>query len=189
MKRRACILPGELDGRDFRGDLDIAIDARGTWLYNDSPIEREYMVRLFADMLKRDANGDYWLVSETEMGRIQVADAPLLAVDFIVTGSGEEQRLNFVTNTEQLITATIESPLMMKPSPVSGEIMPYLVCSDAIEAKLTRAAYYAMVELAVTREPANPHDDPHAEADFGVWSAGEFFPLIFPVGAHDVSDA
>ncbi|HEY9164374.1 MAG TPA: DUF1285 domain-containing protein, partial [Magnetovibrio sp.] len=77
-------LPIELDGRAYRGDLDIRIDACGVWHYNHSPIDRKQLMCLFASMLARDGQGRYWLVTPTELGRIEVEDAPLLAVDIHV---------------------------------------------------------------------------------------------------------
>lgn len=183
--RRGCCmdkgtgtLPIELDGRDFRGDLDIRIDASGTWHYNHSPIERKAMVCLFASMLAKDAQGRYWLVTPTELGRIEVEDAPLLAVDLHVTGCGQAQTVHLATNVDQIITVTPQTPIVMKPSPTSGAMTPYVINEDGIEAKLTRAVYYSLVEVGMVQENSS-------DGLFGVWSSGSFFPL----GAIFDSDA
>lgn len=163
-------LPVELDGRDFRGDLNIRIDACGTWHYNHSPIDRKSMVCLFASMLAKDAQGRYWLVTPTELGRIDVEDAPLLAVDLYVTGSGEAQLIHLATNADQIITISAQTPIVIKASPASGALTPYVVNENGIEAKLTRAVYYSLVEVGTVQDNA-------PDGLFGVWSGGNFFPL------------
>ena len=59
---------------------DIRILKDGTWLYNGTPIGRKNLVRLFSSVLKIDENGDYWLITPAERGRIDVDDVPFLAV-------------------------------------------------------------------------------------------------------------
>lgn len=166
MDALACMLPVALEGRDFRGDLDIRVDGGGDWHYNHSPIKRHAMVCLFASMLVRDDQGQYWLVTPTELGRIQVEDAPLLVVNLYTSGAGEKQTLNLCTNVDQLITVSAATPLVMKPSPINGEMAPYVTDAQSIEAKITRAAYYSLVELATVQN-----------GELGVWSDGVFFPL------------
>jgi hypothetical protein len=166
----ADALPVELDGRDFRGDLNIRIDAAGTWHYNHSPIERKEMVCLFASMLAKDTQGRYWLVTPTELGRIDVEDAPLLAVDLYVTGRGQAQIVHLATNVDQIITVTSQTPIIMKASPANGAMTPYIINEDGIEAKLTRAVYYSLVEVGAVQENS-------LDGLFGVWSSGSFFPL------------
>jgi len=171
MEPLAGEMPVELDGRAFRGDLDIRIDAHGGWHYNQSPIGRKAMVCLFASMLVRDKQLHYWLVTPTELGRIEVDDAPLIAVDLFITGEGEDQDVSFCTNIDQLISVTAKTPLVMKPSPVSGEMAPYITNADGIEAKLTRQVYYSLVEAGVVQTNAQGEDV------LGIWSDNAFFPL------------
>jgi hypothetical protein len=54
------------------GDFGIRIARDGTWYYNNSPIGRLPLVKLFATVLKRDETGHYWLVTPAERGRIAV---------------------------------------------------------------------------------------------------------------------
>lgn len=163
--------PVELDGRAFRGDLDIRIDAQGGWHYNQSLIERKAVVCLFASMLVRDKQLHYWLVTPTELGRIEVDDAPLIAIDLFITGDGTDQDVSFCTNIDQLISVTAKTPLVMKPSPVSGQMAPYVTNANGIEAKLTRQVYYSLVEAGVVQT------NPQGEEVLGIWSDNTFFPL------------
>src|SRR5512134_229339 len=85
-------LPPEAPGgRIEHATLNIRIDRDGVWYYGGSPINRKSLVCLFASVLTRDASGDYWLVTPREMGRIDVEDAPFIAVELFAAGSGREQ--------------------------------------------------------------------------------------------------
>jgi len=59
----------------------------GTWYYQGSPINRSSLVRLFSTILRRDEDGCFYLVTPVEKWRIQVEEAPFIAVSF-ETGSG-----------------------------------------------------------------------------------------------------
>src|SRR4051794_26233004 len=77
------------------GDLEMRIARDGTWFYRGSPIGRLPLVKLFASVLRREADGRYWLVTPAERGRIEVEDVPFLAVEVTVEGEGRDQRLIF----------------------------------------------------------------------------------------------
>ena len=77
----------------------------GTWYYRGSPIARKPLVKLFASVLKRDAQGDYWLITPVERGRIEVEDAPFTAVELATAGSGPEQVLSFRSNLDEWVEA------------------------------------------------------------------------------------
>ena len=57
------------------GDFDMRIARDGTWFYRGSPIGRKPLVKLFSTVLRRE-NGEFWLVTPVERGRILVDDAP-----------------------------------------------------------------------------------------------------------------
>jgi hypothetical protein len=151
------------------GDLDMRIARNGSWHYRGSPIGRIPLVKLFASVLRREADGSYWLVTPAERGRITVEDAPFLAVALSVEGEGREQRLIFRTNLDEIVTAGAEHPLSVETA-AGGEPAPYILVRDALEAKLTRAVFYELVEYGVAERSGNG-------AEFGVWSTGVFFRL------------
>ena len=51
------------------------------WWHEGSPIRRIELVKLFATVLRREADGSYWLVTPVERGRIAVEDVPFVAVE------------------------------------------------------------------------------------------------------------
>lgn len=159
------------------GDFDIRITADGVWHYRGSPIGRIALVRLFASVLKRDEQGQFWLETPAERGRIQVDDAPFVAVELQVEGAGREQRLRFRTNIDETVTADAQHPIVLRRDPRAatgddGETgRPYLRLRDGIEALIARPVYYALVELADEQLIAGRPQP-------GVWSCGTFFPLV-----------
>lgn len=158
---------------DFCGDFDIRIAADGTWLYRGSPIARMALVRLFASVLKRDVAGDYWLETPAERGRIQVDDAPFVAVELDVEGVGRAQRLHFRTNIDDKVTADRQHPIHVRGAggPDDDTGRPYIRLRDGIEALIARPVFYALVDLA-EEQPVD------GRPQIGVWSNGSFFPLV-----------
>lgn len=55
--------PGRRAPREC-GDLPFLIKRDGTWLYRGSPIGRRELVCLFSSVLKREADGSFWLETD-----------------------------------------------------------------------------------------------------------------------------
>jgi hypothetical protein len=154
------------------GDLDMRIARDGTWLYRGSPIGRLPLVKLFASVLRREADGRYWLVTPAERGRVEVDDVPFLAVTVTVEGEGRDQQLIFRTNLDEFVTAGPDNPLRVETA-ASGEPAPYILVRDGLEARLARPVFYELVELGT--------EELIGEAtQFGLWSRGTFFRLGEP---------
>lgn len=157
------------------GDFEIRIDRRGTWHYRNSPIGRKELVCLFASVLTREADGSYWLVTPVERGRIEVEDAPFLAVemwwrDCDCGTARPRQCLSFRTNLDEIIPADAEHPIRVRLDPATREPHPYILVRPGLEAKLTRAVFYELVALAQPEVVAG-------RTLLGVWSEGVFFPI------------
>src|SRR5438132_256492 len=154
------------------GDLEIRIARDGTWFYRGSPIARLPLVKLFASVLRREADGLYWLVTPVERGKIEVEDVPFLAVALTVEGEGREQQLIFRTNLDDIVTAGPDNPVRVDTA-ASGDPAPYILVRDNLEARIGRAVFYDLVELGREERVEDT-------AQFGVWSGGEFFLLGEP---------
>jgi hypothetical protein len=157
-------------GAESCGDFDIRIGADGTWYYRNSPIGRLPLVKLFASVLRREADGGYWLVTPVERGLIVVDDAPFTAVEVDVDGRGEQQRLEFRTNLDERVTADADHPIRIETDRATGEPRPYVLVRDGLEARILRPVYYQLVELGEFRQTESGET-------FGVWSGGQFFTL------------
>ncbi len=173
------------------GDIDIRIARDGTWYHEGTPVGRKELVRLFSTILRRDPDG-FVLVTPGEKMRIVVEDAPFLAVLLDVEfdppleggsklrsnfgeGSGSErnQNLVFTTNVGDQVTANAENPIRVETDPETEEPAPYVHVRKGLEARIARAVFYQLADLAV------PGEGDHT-GFLGVWSGGVFFRLGRP---------
>jgi uncharacterized protein len=166
---RKGLPPVHLWNPPFCGDLDMRIAADGTWFYLKSPIGRASLVKLFASVLKREAD-KYFLVTPVEKCGIVVEDAPFLAVELRVEMEDAGQLLHFRTNVDDWVTAGPEHPLRFELQGATGGLKPYLHVRNDLWALVTRALFYDLVELGEEREV-------DGELMFGVVSAGQFFAM------------
>jgi hypothetical protein len=148
------------------GDLQMRIARDGTWFYQGSPIGRRPLVKLFASVLRRETDGDYWLETPAERGRVVVEDAPFVAVEVTAEGRGPDQRLTFRTNLDEEAVAGEAHPIRCTSDPVSQAPIPYILIRDGLEARILRPVFYHLVELGEQQGDR-----------FGVWSSSRFFPL------------
>lgn len=154
----------------YCGDIDLRITRNGTWYYHGSSIRRKQLIKLFASILIRDEKGEFWLETPAEKCRIQVEDAPFVAVFMDVVGKGREQIIKFLTNVDEQVIATQENPIWVDIDPESFEPSPYVLVRKGLQALISRAVFYELVELGVEEESP--------EGKFlGVWSGGVFFKL------------
>jgi hypothetical protein len=163
--------PGTIPGKSSTpascGESGLRIGRDGTWFYQGSPIGRKPLVRLFASVLKREADGQYYLVTPAETVPIVVEDAPFLAVAMEIEGSGKDMRISFRTNLDEVVTAGPEHPLTFRREK-DGRFTPFVLIRAGLDARIARPVYYELVAAAqeVNGVP-------------GIWSGGRFFP--FPV--------
>ena len=160
------------------GDSDMRIARDGTWFHQGSPIGRPEMVRLFATILRREADGGYVLVTPGEKLTIAVDDAPFVAVEVKSEGSSRDRQLAFRLNTGELVVAGTSNALRFETRdeacperlPQAGSRRgphPYLHVRSGLEALVARPVYYELAEMALAETDGAP----------GVWSGGIFFPM------------
>lgn len=160
--------PVHLWNPDFCGDLDMKIARDGTWYYLGSPIGRKRLVKLFSSIIRYDDDGKYYLVTPVEKIGITVEDAPFVAVEMMVEGSGRDQVLSFRTHVDEYVVVDKEHPLRLEVDAENREPSPYVLVRTNLEALINRPVFYDLVNLAV-------EEDRDGETKFGVWSSGEFF--------------
>jgi len=143
--------PVELWEPEHCGEIDIEILADGRWRHEGAFISRDKLVRLFASVLRRDADGAYYLVTPVEKMRIRVERAPFVATELTVAGEGADQILSFTTNVGDRVIAGPDHPIRVETKPLSGEPAPFVHVRGRLEAALSRPVYYQLAELT---EPA-----------------------------------
>ncbi|MEQ9326406.1 MAG: DUF1285 domain-containing protein [Rhodospirillales bacterium] len=157
-------------GRFLCGDINMRIARDGTWFYQGSPIGRKELVKLFSTVLKRDDAGTYWLITPAETASIEVDDLPFMAVEMTVEGKGQDQRLQFRTNLDDIVTVDEEHPLGCDHDAVTGEPRPWVRIRDRLDARIARAVFYDLVALGTEGKG-------EWEGNLGVWSSGRFWPI------------
>ncbi|HMS94727.1 MAG TPA: DUF1285 domain-containing protein [Tabrizicola sp.] len=162
--------PVHLWNPPFCGDIDMRIARDGTWFYLGTPIGRAPLVKLFSSILKREGDS-YFLVTPVEKVGIRVDDAPFLAQDFEVAGEGPAQTLTFTTKTEDEAILGPANPLRVTRDPVTGEPSPYVLIRADLWALIDRKTFFRLVDLCC-------HHDHDGHKWFGLWSSGQFFPVI-----------
>ena len=151
------------------GDSHIEIRGDGSWWHRGGEIKRPALVRLFASILRREADGSYALVTPHEKQRVAVADLPFRAVEMLSEGEGAGRQLLFRLDSGALVAADAEHPLEFESR--GGEPRPALhvrgPIGNGLAARLTRSLYYQLVELALA-EGADPP---------AIWSSGVRFVI------------
>lgn len=153
--------------RDIK-DLDMRIAANGDWFYRGSKINREALVRLFSSVLRREADGRFFLQTPAERGEVVVEKTPFIAVLMDVEGEGPAQTLRFQTNVGDHVTADADHPLSFTLDAENGEPLPIVEVRDGLTARLNRAVFYQLVDLAETDTETG---------EMQVRSAGQTFSL------------
>ncbi len=144
--------------------------AGDSWYHEGGRINRPAMVRLFSTILRREADGSHVLVTPAEKLSIVVEDTPFRAVEMKSEGEGDARRLVFRLDTDDFIMAGADHVLSFgsdadNPDPrlhVRGTI------GNGLEARIDRALYYEIVEMALAEDADNP----------AIWSNGTRFPLV-----------
>ena len=152
------------------GDSAMEIRADGSWYHEGGRINRPAMVRLFSTILRREPDGSHVLVTPAEKLAITVEDTPFRAVEMKSEGEGEHRKLVFRLDTDDLVMAGADHVLSFgsdadNPDPrlhVRG------VIGNGLEARIDRALYYEIVEMALAAGEEPP----------AIWSNGARFALV-----------
>ena len=103
------------------------------------------MVRLFASILRRESDGEYYLVTPVEKWRIRVDMQPLLVRDVRWGHGDKEHTLQATLNTGKIFDINEQHPLFLEPrmDNIAAIELPH-----GLAALFTRNAWYQLVELA-----------------------------------------
>jgi uncharacterized protein len=148
------------------GDSRIRIAADGRWFHDGTLIGRENLVRLFSTILRREADGSYVLVTPVEKQTVEVEDLPFQAVEVKSEGARESRRLAFRLNVGSIIIAGPDHPVHFDGS--ADAPRPALSVRPGLEARISRAPFYELVEWACEESPEAP----------GLWSGSTYFSMV-----------
>lgn len=124
------------------GDSLMVIKADGRWFHDGGEIRRPAMIRAFAGLLRRDQQGQHWLVTPHEKQAIVVEDAAFIATDVSRTGDA----LAFRLNTDEVVLAGPDNPLIARGDAETPAL--YLAVRHGTEARINRSTWLQLVDLA-----------------------------------------
>ena len=163
--------PVERWNPSFCGDLDIEIKSDGTWFYMGTPIGRMPLVQLFSSVLRKDEDGETYLVTPVEKIRIRVEDAHFIAVEVDARTVDGEPVLTFRTNVGDVVEAGPDNPIRFVEDGETGGLKPYLLVRGRLEALVGRSVMYELADLGEEM-------DFDGKLMFGVRSKGAMFPMM-----------
>ena len=131
----------------------IKINSNGEWLYQNSLIQKKALIKLFSSVLIGDGKGNFYLETPAEKGKIEVEDAPFVAIDFNVKGLNKNQEIIFKTNIGEEIILSKKNPLFYKK--VKNIFIPYINIRKNINAKILRSVYYQLINKLVDKNSRN----------------------------------
>jgi len=144
----------------FCGDMALTIAADGRWWHEGTPIGRARLVRLLSRLLRRETDGDYYLVSPVEKLRIQVEDRAFLIVD----AECRDGVWTLTTNLGDSVTLDAQRRLVVSAMP-GGEPVPEVAIRFGLSARFNRNVYYRLIDIAEMHETRNG-------SELGIYSDG-----------------
>ncbi|MGE3142443.1 MAG: DUF1285 domain-containing protein [Hyphomonadaceae bacterium] len=165
-----AVPPVERWNPEFCGVGGFEILRDGSWRHEGVRITREALVRLFATILRKEADGRTFLVTPGEKILVEVEDAPFLGIRLDRVGEGRGAAIVATTNVGDVVTLGPEHPLRVAVDS-KGAPRPYVLVRGRLEARILRAPFYELVEWAEERQ-----------GRLGVWSGGAWFDLGDPSG-------
>ena len=134
---------------DLSGDIDIQIKADGSWYHEGEKISREAIVRLFASILRREDDGEYYLVTPAEKWRISVDIHPLLVTDVSWGEGGKQGTVQATLNTGKTLDIDQQHPLFLEPA---MDNIAAIKLPHGLAALFSRNAWYRLVDMAEHRQ-------------------------------------
>jgi len=129
----------------YCGEVDMAIAADGTWYHEGLPIRRKELWQLFAGILRREADGEYYLITPVEKCRVGVALHPLIITDFELHSEQGKTVIRASLNAGGQFPVSARYPLSPEPK-ASGAA--YIALTHGLTALCSRAAWYRLVAMA-----------------------------------------
>ncbi|MBD3897454.1 DUF1285 domain-containing protein [Halomonas sp. ML-15] len=147
------------------GQMDLTIRADGHWVHEGTLIRRSSLVRLLSTLLRRESDGEHYLVSPVEKWHVMVEDCAFVVVD-------AEQHAGtwwLITNVGDRV-ALGESPRLQVTATPEGTPVPEVAVRFGLAARLGRNVFYRLVEEGEQRTV-------EGRAQLGLVSAGHWQPL------------
>jgi hypothetical protein len=127
------------------GDINMEIRRDGTWYHEGTPIRRLELMRLFSGILRREQDGDYYLVTPVEKCRVSVELHPLIVIDVDPIDGTEPTTLALTLNSGGKVMLDADHPLALEPA---ADGAAYVQLQHGLTALFSRAAWIRLVAMA-----------------------------------------
>lgn len=131
------------------GDIGLEIAKDGTWWQNGQRFTREKLVKLFSSIMRKENDGNTYLVTPHEKVIVEVKDAHFIAICCDIFDKGQNQKIVFTTNVGDKLELGENCDLVLKTMSHQSEKKPYLDMRYGLSALLSRPVYYELVENSV----------------------------------------
>ncbi|GHC19303.1 hypothetical protein GCM10010082_08590 [Kushneria pakistanensis] len=170
-------LPLECWHPALSGDLDILADRHGSWWHEGTRVEHPRVLRALSRLLRREADGHYYLVTPVEKWRIRVEDYPLIIVDaHRHETTGEDACWVLTTQTGEHATLNDDCHLVVD----ENTDIPLVNLRHGLSARLSRQCWYHLVEQAECVE------DDKGRFCMGLYSGGHWHALGAAMDSDDI---
>lgn len=137
--------PVERWNPELCGRIDIRIAADGTWFHEGRAIQRTRLAKLFSSLLRKDDDGETYLVTPHEKLAITIDDAPLVVVDYAAKQAPDGEVLVLRTSMDDVVDVGPDHPMRFALEVGSEGVKPYVLVRGRIEALLNRATTIALL--------------------------------------------
>lgn len=146
------------------GDIGLEIRKDGTWWQNGQKFQREKLIRLFCRILRKDDDGNTYLITPYEKIIIKVEDAHFQIVRADLIDSGAKQKIILTPNYGNSFELNENHNLWVIEA--QNGPRPYVMVRNGLIGLIGRAVYYDLVAWGIAQNN-----------DFGIYSNGGFFKL------------
>ena len=126
------------------GDIGMEIRKDGSWWHDGVRISREKLVFLFSRILRKDDDGNTYLVTPHEKVIVRLEDAHFI----IIRADKVDEKIIFTTNLGEMFELNKEHPLWVEFNPETNEPRPYVMVRSGLFALINRSVFYELVDWA-----------------------------------------
>ena len=123
----------------------MEIRSDGSWWHAGAPIRRQELMRLFASILRLEADGNFYLVTPVEKVIIRVDLHPLRVVDAEPLQGHDPELFVLTLNTGGQVPLDRRHPLRLEARAGGAA---YVTLDNGLTALFTRPAWYRLANLA-----------------------------------------
>lgn len=124
------------------GEMNLVIKANGEWWHQNTKINRQKLISLFANVLVKEGP-DYYLKTPVEKIKITVEDAPFIITEWRHIETDQGLAIEVTSNLKHRVVICENHTVTQQP----GSSMLYIELFRGLKAKIHRNIYYQWAEF------------------------------------------